>query len=189
MEHRPLPPPPPPSRRSDVSLPALTPSAPLELLLARAEEMQKAATPLVPPMSPQRAAELMGRAYQLEQQGDLSAAAAVFRRAAKAPSHTGAALSEMGRIQRLRGRPQDALSLYKQALHDLTDGRQIAWVYAEIGQLYFAMREDEEAEYYFRRAAKLDPRHVGLLERTRSDRLHPDLHEIETADIDLVTLQ
>lgn len=188
VHHRLPPPPPPPSRSVEPATPPV-PAASQEHLLARAEEMQRQATPAMPPMSPQRAAELMERAYHLEQHGDHGAAAAVFRRAAKAPSHTGVALSEMGRIQRLRGRPQDALSIYKRALHHLDDSRQIAWVYAEIGQLYFSMREDEEAEYYFRRAARLDPRHAGLLERTRSDRFHPDLHDVPTADIELVTLQ
>lgn len=186
--HRPLPPPPPRAVREPTPTPP-EPFAPLEHLLARAEAMQRQATPAVPPMSPQRATELMEKAYDLERSGDHGAAAAVFRRAAKAPSHTGLALSEMGRLQRLRGRKEDALSIYKRALHHLEDARQIAWVYAEIGQLYFAMREDEEAEYYFRRAARLDPRHAGLLERTRSDRLHPELHDVPTADIELVTLQ
>ncbi len=162
---------------------------PTEALLARAEEWQKAAVPAMPPMSHQRAAELMERAYRLEREGDPGAAAAVFRRASKAPSHAGVALSEMGRIERLRGRPDEALAIYKRALHHLEDARQIAWVYAEIGQLYFAMREDEEAEYYFRRAARLDARHAGLLERTRSNGLPPELHEADTADIELVTLQ
>ncbi|MEZ4335137.1 MAG: tetratricopeptide repeat protein [Sandaracinaceae bacterium] len=188
MDRR-LPPPPPRPRAEPPTPPEPEPLAPQEHLLARAEEMQRQTTPAVPPMSAQRATELMERAYLLERSGDRTAAAAVFRRAAKAPSHTGIALSEMGRIQRLRGRPQDALSIYKRALHHLEDSRQIAWVYAEIGQLYFAMREDEEADYYFRRAARLDPRHAHLLERTRADGLDPDLHDVPTADIELVTLQ
>jgi len=162
-----------------------------DVLLERAESMlPRQELPALPPMRPERAEALMAKARRLEEAGECRAAAATLRRAAKAPSHTGVALSEMARIERKRGRTQDAMSLYKQALHDLTDRARMAWVYSELGQLYFAQREDDEARYYFRRAARIDARYAALLDPTRPERPVPEpLHELETADIELVTLQ
>jgi len=162
-----------------------------EQLLERAEAMlPQSELPTLPPMRPERAEELMAQARRLEQTGDCMAAAAVLRRASKAPSHAGVALSEMARVERKRGRTQDAMSLYKQALHHLTDAARIAWVYSELGQLYFALREDTEAQYYFRRAATIDPRYAALLDPTSAEHPIPEgVHELETADIEIVTVQ
>ncbi|MBX3270385.1 MAG: hypothetical protein KF729_09005 [Sandaracinaceae bacterium] len=161
-------PPRPPAPRLPCDPPP-APAAPVEMLLARAEAMLRVVSPTMPPMAPERAAELVERARRLEDAGDREAAIAALSRAAKAPSHAGAALVEIGRLERQAGRAHDALTTYKRALHHVEEPRQLAALFAEIGQLYFAMREDEEAEYYFRRAARLDARHAGLLERTENE--------------------
>lgn len=162
-----------------------------ERLLERADEMlPRQELPALPPMRPERADALMAQARRLEAAGECMAAAATLRRAAKAPSHAGLALSEMARVERKRGRTQDAMSLYKHALHHLEDAARMAWVYAELGQLCFALREDDEAQYYFRRAATIDPRYAALLDPTSAEHPVPEsLHELETADLELVTLQ
>ena len=136
---------------------------------------------------PISAAELLERAQELETRGDLNGASAVLRCVVKAPSHAGRALTELARVEALRGRPHEALSTYKWALHHLEEPRQVAWVYAEIGELYAGMQEGAEAEYYFRRAAGLDPRHVRRLESLSAQEL--DLRASDTVDIDLVTIQ
>jgi len=132
--------------------------------------------------------ELIEHARYLEARGDRVGAAAALRRAAEAPSHTGRALAHLGRVQRKRGRPHDALSTYKAALHHLEAPRELARVYAEIGQLYYAMHEDGEAAYYFRRAAGLDPtqaHHLGSVSRS----IGAGVHQLDTADIDIIRLQ
>ena len=160
------------------------------MLLARVEQLQSRSVPPapLPPMSPERADGLMSQARQLEETGDVLAAIAALKRAAAAPSRSGAALSECGRLQRQRGEREEALTTFKHSLHHIEDPTRIAWVYAQMGQLYFSMREDEEATYYFRRAASLDGRYEHLLERTASVAT-PELHSLDTAEIELTTLQ
>lgn len=143
----------------------------------------------LPPMNSIQAEALMDRARLLEETGDLSAAITVLDRARKAPSHACIALFEKGRLQRRRGQRPEALMTFKRALHDTEDPKRIAMIYAAMGQLYFAMREDEEATYYFRRAASMDRQFAYLLERTMSAENAIDLHALETADIDITTLQ
>lgn len=160
------------------------------MLLARVEQLQSRSVPPapLPPMGPERADGLMAQARTLEETGEDLAAIAAFKRAAAAPSRAGAALCECGRLQRRRGEREEALTTFKHALHHIEDPVWIAWVYAQMGQVYFSMREDEEANYYFRRAASLDRRHDHLLERTASVAT-PDLYSLDTADIELTTLQ
>ena len=161
------------------------------MLLARAERLQSRSVPPapLPPMSSARADDLLAKARRFEETGDDLAAIAALKRAAKAPTHVGWALCECGRLQRRRGEREEALTTFKRALHHIEDPIQLAWVYAQMGQLYFSMREDEEANYYFRRAASLDSRHDHLLERTASVTATVDVHSLDTADIELTTLQ
>lgn len=163
----------------------------LEILVARAVTMQSESAPveLLPPLDGQLAHRLMERARRFEETGDLSAAIALLERAREAPSHAAAALCEKGRLQRRRGERPEALWTFKRALHHVEDVERTAWIYAEMGQVYFTMREDEEATYYFRRAASMDRRYAHLLERTRSNDDPIDVHALDTADIDITTLQ
>lgn len=154
-------------------------------LIARAEQMKPARVPpRVPDLSEAAGADMFARAQRAELDGDHDLAFRLYKEASEAPSHAASARLAYGRLERALGRRQRAISTYKEALHFTGDRALTACLYAELGQLYWAMGEDEEADYYHRRAAALDPSLGGL----RRERAESDIHELNTKDLDLARI-
>jgi len=157
-------------------------------LLARADRMKPAGVPRrLPALSPRAAAELLTRGARAEEDGDHELAFRLYGEAQSAPACAGAARLAYGRLERALGQRQRAISTFKEALHHTTaDPGLTACLYAELGELYWAMGEDDEADYYRRRAVGLDPSHAPLL-RSRP-RPPSDVHELNTRDLDLALI-
>lgn len=158
-------------------------------LIARAEQIKPARVPRrVPDLSPDAASQMMNEARRAEEDGDHDRAFLLYRDAAQVPARASEALLAYGRLERSLGRRQQAATTFKDALHRTGDRRLSAEIYAELGQLYWAMREDEEAEYYYRRAARLDPSFAPLLESREKQAIQSDVLELDTRDLDLARI-
>ncbi|MGE3632511.1 MAG: tetratricopeptide repeat protein [Sandaracinaceae bacterium] len=153
-------------------------------LLALADQLRPPKVPArLPELSRDAGIRLLAEGRRAEEDGDHDRAFAKFHEATLCPAVAGEALLASGRLERSLGRRQQAVSTLKDALHRCADDRTLSGLlFAEIGQLYWAMGEDDEAEYYVRRAAAINP---ALAAPLRPRAPTSDVHELHTRDLDI----
>lgn len=111
----------------------------------------------------------MSRAVRCASWGDLTAARALFRRAAERGELAALALAECASVERALGMLDTAITSLTEALHHcVDDAEQSCAIYIELGDVFAQEGDYEEASYHYRRALMYDPNRLEVRRRFRT---------------------